>query len=188
MWGQLRRLETKRLPLKRLKALARDTRAATIIEFALVAAPFVALIFATVQTSMVFFAQQALETTAEKTERQLVTGSAQQSGMTQQQFDATACANLPSFMKCQHLLIDVQTADSFADVDTTGPTLTYDKNGNVSNNWQFNPGTAGSIVVMRTMYLFPVISAPLGFNLANAGNGRRLLVATSVFKTEPYAS
>jgi len=174
--------------LMRLRALRRDRSGATIIEFALVAAPFIALILATIQTSLVFFAQQTLETTAEKTARQLVTGTAQENGVSQPAFKAAACSNLPSFMKCSNLMIDVETADSFEDVDTSTPVLTYDKHGNVNNAWKFDTGSAGSIIVMRTMYQLPVIRGPLGFNLSNMGEGKRLLVATTVFKSEPYAS
>lgn len=170
----------------RWRALARDQRGATIVEFALVAAPFVALILAVIQTSTVFFSQQALESSAERTARQLMTGSAQTSGMTQPNFKATACNNLPSFMKCANLMIDVQNANDFASVDTSTPTLTYDGSGNVTNSWKFTPGNAGSIVIMRMMYQLPVVSGPLGFDLSNMGSGRRLLIATSVFKTEPY--
>ena len=43
----------------RLRALRRDRSGATIIEFAAVAAPFIALMLATIQTSLVFFAQHA---------------------------------------------------------------------------------------------------------------------------------
>lgn len=184
------RLSTKRLLFGRGGvALVRDSRGATIIEFALVAAPFIALILATIQTSLVFFAQQTLETVAEETARELVTDQAQNAGMTQSQFQTVACDNLrkrAAFLSCDNLMIDVQTADSFQDVDTSTPVLTYDKNHNVTNSWQFQPGNPGSIIVMRTMYLFPVISVPLGYNLASAGNGKDLLVATSVFKSEAY--
>ena len=166
--------------------LVEDHRGATIIEFALVAAPFIALILAVIQTSLVFFSQQCLETVAEKAGRDLVIGSAQKANLSKTDFTAAACKNLPSFMQCQNLMIDVQTANTFAAIDTINPTLTYNGMGNVNNNWKFQPGTAGSIIVMRTMYILPVISGPLGLNLANMGKGKRLLIATSVFKSEPY--
>jgi Flp pilus assembly protein TadG len=166
------------------KALARNKRGATIIEFAIVAAPFVALLIATLQTSLVFFAQQTLETVSEETSRQILTGAVQKAGMSQDDFHKLACNNLPSYMNCANLMVDVQTADSFADVDTSTPSL-YDKDGN-PKTWQFNTGGAGDIVVMRTMYLLPVVGGPLGFNLANADSSHRLLIATAVFQTEPY--
>lgn len=159
-----------------------------MLEFALVAAPFIALLIATFQTALVFFAQQALETSAERSARRLITGSAQAGGTTQAAFKTAACANLPGYMKCANLMIDVQNASGFSSVDTSMPTLTYDGSGNVTNTWAFNPGGAGSIVVMRTMYRLPVVGGPLGFDLTNMRNNQRLLVATSVFKTEPYGS
>jgi Flp pilus assembly protein TadG len=164
--------------------LARETRGATIIEFAIVAAPFIALLIATLQTSLVFFAQQTLETVSEETSRQILTGAVRSSTTGKDDFHKLACKNLPSFMNCADLMIDVQTADSFADADTSAPAL-YDEDGNLKT-WDFKTGSAGDIVVMRTMYLLPVVGGPFGFNLANAGNGKRLLIATSVFRTEPY--
>jgi hypothetical protein len=89
-------------------------------------------------------------------------------------------------MNCADLMVDVQTASSFADVDTSTPSL-YDKDGK-PKTWDFNTGGAGDIVVMRTMYLLPVVGGPLGFNLANADGSHRLLIATAVFRTEPYVT
>jgi len=66
------------------------------------------------------------------------------------------------------------------------PGLTYDANGNPTNTWSYSVGGAGSIVVMRLMYLWPVLPGPLNFNLANQGSNKRMLMATSVFKSEPY--
>lgn len=173
---------------RRARTLAGDRRGATAIEFAIVIIPFIALLIAIFQTSLVFFAQQTLETTSEETARQLVTGAAQKVGMGQADFKAAACENLPVFMSCDNLMIDVQTATSFANVDTAAPVLTYKHNGTIDNVWQFSPGGAGSIVVMRTMYAFPVVDGPLGFGLSNMTGGRRLLIATAVFKSEPYLS
>lgn len=184
MRGTMRLPAMRCLPGRGAGAFARDRRGATIIEFAIVAAPFIALLIATLQTSLVFFAQQTLETVSEETSRQLLTGAVQQAGMNQQDFQQLACKNLPAYMNCANLMIDVQTADSFADIDTSTPALTNPDG--TKKTWQFNPGGAGSIVVMRTMYLLPVVGGPLGFNLANADSNHRLLIATAVFQTEPY--
>jgi len=165
-----------------------DRRGVSAIEFALVAAPLAALILAILQTALIFFAQQALQSGAEETARQLVTGTAQSSGMTQATFHAAACKNLPPFMNCGNMMVDVQSTGSFATINTSPPTLTYDSNGNLTNNWAFTPGGPGSIVIMRMMYMLPVVGGPLGFNLSNMNGSRRLLIATAVFKTEPYES
>lgn len=171
-----------RWPLK-----ARDNRGATIIEFALVAAPFVALILAILQIAVVFFAQEGLETAAEAASRSIMTGQAQSAGLTQAQFQAQTCKSLPAFFSCPKLMVDVQKASSFSGVTTGAPTITYDKNGNVTNSFSYVVGGSGDIVIVRLMYLWPVITGPLGFNIGTTSNGQRLLIATEVSKTEPYS-
>lgn len=157
-----------------------------MVEFALVATPFFAIVVALLQTALVFMGQACLEETAEKASRLILTGSVQTSGLTQSQFTTLVCSNLPSLLKCPNLMVDAQVASSFSGANTATPTLTYDAQGNVTNTWQYNIGTSGDIVVLRLIYLMPVVGGPLNFTLTNQPNGRRLMMATAVFKNEPY--
>jgi len=75
--------------------------------------------------------------------------------------------------------------NSFSAADTGIPTLTIDAQGNVTNNWKYNPGGPGQIVVVRVMYQWPVFLGPLGFSLATLANGNRLIMASSAFQNEP---
>jgi Flp pilus assembly protein TadG len=168
--------------------LARDSRGTTLVEFAFVVGPLLALLLAVVQTSLVFFTQQILETVAEKSVRQLLTGAAQNNNMTQAQFKALVCSKLPAYLKCANVMIDVRTANTFSSADTGSPTLTYDNQGNPTNSWVYNPGAPGEITVARIMYIWNTQKTPLGFDLSTMSNNRRLLISTSVFKTEPYSS
>lgn len=170
----------------RLRAFCRNERAATILEFALVSMPFFALLIAVLETALVFFAQQAIETTGEAASRLIMTGQAQSGGWSASQFKTQVCQSLPPFLSCSNLMIDVQTAASFSSVNAGTPTITYDKNGNPV--WQYTTGGAGDIVIVRVMYLWPIVTGPLGFNLSNQTGGKRLLISTSVAKTEPYSS
>lgn len=171
--------------------LRTDQRGGAAIEFAFIAAPLAALMIAILQTSLVFFAQQNLETCAEKSARRLLVGSSQQSGKTSAQFKNDVCATLPFFMRtnnCANLMVDVRTATSFSAASVSQPTLTYDSNGNITNSWQYAPGGGGTINVLRVMYIWKVQKAPFDFDLSTMSNNRRLLFATAVFKTEPYDS
>jgi len=169
-----------------LSRLIANERGATTIEFAFVAAPLMALLMAIVVTSTVYFAQQGLETAAEATARVLMTGQAQSSGYSAAQLKQAACTALPPFLSCENLLVDVQSAATFSAVSTAAPTITYDSNGAVSNSFSYTPGNAGDIVVIRLMYIWKVPTGPLGFDVATLGNGKRLLITTSVAKTEPF--
>ena len=168
--------------------LAADQRGAALVEFAFVVGPMMALLIAVLQTSLTFFAQQNLETAAEKSVRQLLTGNAQASNMTQAQFKALVCSKLPAYMKCANVIVDVQAVSAFSSANTGVPTLTYDASGNVNNAWVYQPGAPGQITVARIMYIWDVRKGPLGFDLSTLSTGKRLLMSTSVFKTEAYLS
>jgi hypothetical protein len=43
-------------------------------------------------------------------------------------------------------------------------------------------------MIVRVMYLWNVQLGPLGLDFSNAGRGRRLLIGTMVFKSEPYGT
>lgn len=171
---------------RRWRAFFADRKGATAVEFALVGAPFVALLGALIQTFLVFFAQQLLETAVNASSRAILTGQAQAQNMNPTQFASAVCSNLPILFNCANLMIDVQVAGSWSSANTGTPTLTFDANGNVTNSWQFNTGNQGDIVVVRVMYQWPVFMGPLGFNLANLSNGNRLIMASTAFMNEAY--
>jgi hypothetical protein len=50
----------------------------------------------------------------------------------------------------------------------------------------YSPGNAGDIVIMRVLYDWPMIGGPLALGLANQPDGGHLMVATAVFKNEPF--
>ena len=169
-------------------AFISDSRAATAVEFALVAAPFLALIIALIQTFLVFFAQQLLESVVQQSARMVMTGQVQTQTLSQDAFkQQVVCKTIPIriFFDCSGLMIDMQVANAWSATDTAMPTLTFDSNGAVTNVWQYNPGTAGDIVVLKVMYVWPVMLGPLGFNLSNLSSGNRLIMASAAFQNEP---
>ena len=172
---------------KSLRAIRSDERGATLVEFGFVITPFAALMVAILQTSLTFFAQQNLETAAEKSVRQLMTGQAQRANMSQTQFKALVCTKIPTFMKCSNVIVDVQQASSFATVSTAPPTITYDASGTAKQG-AYTPGIGGTINIVKIMYIWDEQKGPLGFDLSTMSSGKRLLITTSVFRVEPYVS
>lgn len=172
----------------RCAAFARDSRGATAVEFALVAAPFLALVIALIQTFLVFFAQQMLESVVRQSARLVMTGQVQSANMTQAAFKQKVCDQIVILFNCGGLMVDMQVATSWTSANTAMPTLTFDASGNVTNTWQYDPGDAGDIVVLRVMYVWPVVLGPLGFNLSNLGNGNRLIMSSAAFQNEPGAT
>lgn len=170
--------------LARLRRFARKDDGAAAIEFGLVAAPFLALVFAIMETAVVFFAGQALETAAADSARLIMTGQAQSQGFDQAKFKAEVCKKIFGLFNCSGgVNVDVRTYSSFSAVDLTKP---IDSNGNLINNFTYQPGGPGDIVVVRLLYQYPVYVSLLGLNLADMAGGKRLIVATSAFRNEPY--
>lgn len=160
-----------------------DSRGAVIVEFGFVIVPLIATILAAIQTSILLFSQQAMETASEKIARLVMTGQAQGANMTQNSFKALVCETLPSFMPCSSVMVDVTAYLDISLVDTQTPALTYNR-GQVSNSWNYKLGGQGEIVRMRIMYLAPTVFGPLGSSLSNQPDGKRLLISTSVFRNE----
>lgn len=175
----------------RFAVFIKDNKGATAVEFALVATPFLAILAALVQAFLLFFAQALLENAVRASARQILTGQVQTQdvSLTQLQainaFHQTVCNNAAALFTCSGLMVDVQVANNWSAANTAMPVLTYDSSGKVNNTWQFNPGNAGDIVVVRVMYLWPVFFGPIAFNLANQANGSREIMASAAFQNEP---
>jgi Flp pilus assembly protein TadG len=206
MLGNFGKLLTRRLtiPATAVRRLIRGEAGAATVEFAIVAVPFLALVFAILETAFIFFAQQALEDAAVAAGRLIMTGQAQQnyqgSGqpMTASQFKAAACAAISGILNCNsNLIVDVQTYASFAAANAgnaTGAPLNAQGVLQVDpNNPPFNMGGPSDIVVVVLMYQWPAwVTLPGLTSLMDLASGSnqpvtgRLLMATSVFMNEPY--
>jgi Flp pilus assembly protein TadG len=170
--------------LRTVRRLIRHEDGAAAVEFGIVAAPFLALMLAILETALVFFAGQTLETVAADSARLIMTGQAQNQGMQAGDFSTAVCNKVVAMFNCANMMIDVQTCSSFSTCNTSLP---VDSNGNVqSATFGFNPGAQGDIVVMRLMYPWPVWMNLLGFDLSNMSGSKRLLMATVAFRNEPF--
>ena len=164
--------------------LLRREDASAAIEFAVVAAPFLALLFAIMETALIFLANQTLETAAQNSGRLILTGQAQNQGYSMVSFQNAVCGKLASFFNCNNILIDVRTAPNFSSANTSLPI----QNGQLQNNFTFSPGNPGDIVIVRLMYQWPVFVSLLGLSnaLSNMSGNSNLLMATAAFRNEPY--
>jgi Flp pilus assembly protein TadG len=172
------------LALRPFRRFARHDSGATTVEFAIVAAPFLALMFAIMETAIVFFAGQTLETAVADSARLIMTGQAQAQSFDQAKFKDAVCARVFTLFDCKNgMLVDVRKYTSFSAAATGKP---IDSNGNLVNNFVYQPGCPGDIVVVRIMYQWPVWVSLLGFNLADMAGSKRLLMATSAFRNEPF--
>lgn len=167
------------------RRFARQQDGTAAVEFALIAVPFLALIFAILETALVFFAGQTLETAVSDAGRLIMTGQAQTAGFSQADFKNQVCSRLAGgvFDCTNGVYVNVKTYASFSAVTTAPPV----NNGQFdTSKMSYTPGGPGCIVAVSLYYQWPIYVSLLGDNLSNLNGGNRLLVATSVFRNEPY--
>ncbi len=150
------------LPLR--KRFKRDKKGGTTIEFALVAFPFFACMFAIIEIGLIFFAGQVLETAVGDASRMILTGQAQTANFSANDFKNTICTNaVQTLFNCTNILIDVRTSNSFATANLSTPvdptTHLVDTSG-----FTFQPGQACSIVIVRVIYEWPTFVRYLGLD------------------------
>jgi Flp pilus assembly protein TadG len=170
-----------------LRAFRKDKDGATAVEFALVSIPFFALIFAIIETALVFFAGQLLESATADASRLLLTGQAQEAKLTQETFKTKICERTVGLFDCTSgLKVDVRVLAGGFTPPSRPP---MDRDGNTdSSGFGYNPGAGGDIVLVRAIYEWPVFVSLMGFNMADLPNGKRLLMATSAFRNEPFGT
>lgn len=174
------------IPSRLARNFVRRQDGAAAVEFAMVAAPFLALTFAILETALVFFAGQTLEAAASDSSRLIMTGQAQTANYTKADFKNQVCARIYGLFDCANKLeVDVKTYTSFSSVAPTSPVT----NGNLdSTKTSYDPGDVGSIVAVTLYYDWPIYVSMFGNDLSTSGMsaGHRLLAATAVFRNEPY--
>src|SRR4051795_1997994 len=171
--------------LRLLRRFARGQDGAAAVEFGMGAAPFLALMFAIMETALVFFASQTLETAVSDSARLIMTGQAQSQSFDAGQFKTSVCSRIGGLFDCAAgLYVDVKTYSSFGAIDNSSP---VDAQGHLkTGNFGYTPGGPGDIVVVKLMYQWPVYASMFGLNLGNMAGSKRLLMATAAFRNEPY--
>jgi Flp pilus assembly protein TadG len=168
---------------KALRRLRRDRRGSAAVEFALVAPVFFALLFAIIETAIVFFAGQVLETVTQDSARLIMTGQAQTASYSAAQFKAQVCSRIVALFDCSGgIYVDVQSYPAFTNVTITDPIAA----GVFQPAMNYSPGGAGDIVVVRVFYQWPLFVTGLGYNISNLNGSKRLLSATAAFRNEPF--
>ncbi len=161
----------------------RNEEGVAAVEFALVAGPFLFLLFAIIEFALVFFASQVLETATASASRLIMTGQAQTQNFNQAAFKTEICNRASALMACSGIAVDVRTYTSFSSASTNKPV----SGGTVNySGMTYNQGSGGDIVVVRAVYEWPVMMPTFGLTIGDLTNGKRLLMATAAFRNEPF--
>lgn len=169
-----------------LRRFGRNRKGSAIVEFALVAPLFIALLFAIIETALMFFASQVLETVTQESARQIMTGQAQSAGYSSATFlTNVVCPQIPALFTCANIHVDVESDPSqFTNVNIATPVTSGSFDATKLN---FNMGASCSVVTVTLYYPWKLFVTGLGYNISNLSGNIRLLSATAAFRNEPYS-
>jgi len=166
------------------------------VEFAVVLLPFLGMMFAIMETALVFFAQQTLETAVADSARLIMTGQAQNGGWQPADFKRRVCDRIYGLFSCDssafvststspNVYVNVRTYSTFGGISYTPP---LDNQGNIdTSRFGYDHSRSGDIVVVQLFYQWPIFVTLMNLgSLSNMAAHSRLLVATAAFRNEPY--
>jgi Flp pilus assembly protein TadG len=161
------------------------------VEFAAILLPFLVIMFGIMETALVFFADQTLQTAVGDSARLIMTGQAQAGAggpWPVDRFKTEVCNRIYALFDCQGgISINVTKYSSFGSVTMAPPPIKNDGTVDTSN-FNYDTGGPGDIVVVQLYYHWPLFMTSWGFShLSNSSaTNSRLLVAAAAFKNEPY--
>jgi Flp pilus assembly protein TadG len=163
-----------------------NRRGTVAIEFALIALPFFLLIFALIEVSLSFAAQEVMANATDDISRQLRTGQLKAADVSGTKLKTLICGKLlmPA-TGCPELFVDLQTYTAFNKVPVTVPLKT---GGDVNTTGFKNaPGGASTINQLRVFYRWPIFSDLMKPRIATIdGQGKILLFSTATWRNERY--
>ncbi len=174
-----------------LRRFRRNRRGSAAVEFAFIAPLFFALLFATLETGIMFFASQGLETMTQDAARLVLTGQVSNNPtvyQSAQDLINAVCSPPPpaaqsALFDCTKVSADVKSYTAFQNIVINSQI--DDTDNFTTAGLTFSPGGPGSIVVVRFFYQWPLFVTGLGYNISNLAGNKRLLVATAAFQNEP---
>ena len=178
------------------KGLLLDRSGSVAVEFTVIAALLLGVVFAIIETGFTFLFGLALENATQQLARMIQTGQAQQLGVTSSAdliakiiCPAGGAGLLPSFLDCTRLVVDLRSASNYA----SDPSIYFYKQPS-----QYCASAADKVLVLRLAYGMPVFLPALALGNAvfgpstagivddfpNAVGWTHLLANATTFKVE----
>lgn len=175
-----------RKPAGFLSRFRRDKRGSVAIEFSMLILPFTVLMFAVIETSVSFAAQQLMSNVTDDVARSMRTAKIKPADINDTKLRDLICdrIDLLTPASCPELVFDLKSYPTYSavpikikylasgDVDTTGFTTEL--------------GGAGSIQALRVFYRWPIMTDFMRGRLSTLPDGKTLLYASMIWQNEPY--
>lgn len=164
--------------------LRQDRRGAAMVEFALIALPFLILVFGIFEVGLVTWGGLELDNATSDAARLVRTGQAQSGKFDANRLKQEVCARVSLLFDCTtKLRMDIRTFVTFSAMTAPQP---LNAQGAFQDSYSYQPGGPEQIVLMSTYYEWPLLNIVSSMSLGNMGSGNRLLQASAAFQNEPF--
>lgn len=168
-----------------MKNWLKDREGTTAIEFAMIAMPFTYLLIAIVEISLMMTAFNLLQAGTGEVSRMIRTGALQQEDAASQEvlFAQALCDRIEAFIPCDNVEYEVVPMESFSQAATYE--ASFDSEGGLVSGG-FALGGPTDIMLIRTVYRYPLMTPFFAQVMADGPGNTRLLMSTQVMEVEPY--
>jgi Flp pilus assembly protein TadG len=189
-----------------LRRFFKEKSGTSSIEFAILALPFMVVVFASIETFIAFTGEQLLANATETMARKVRTGEITfginaATDMSQEQFRKAFCEEISIIMTCSpteatnpsKLFLDVRSFADFSQIPAAVPRVGGGANSDLdTSGFKYAPGGPTTINIVRAYYRWEVMTdlvRPYITNLRPAGSSMPndyLMVSTAAFRNETY--
>ena len=184
--GAVRQINAKTKPLGLIRRFSRERKGSVAIEFAIMATPFIALIFAILESCLSFATQQLIANSVDRVSRDVRTGRLKIANLSGQQLHTLICNNISLMAPdgCPDLIVDLNNYANFAAVPKRVP---FTGSGDINTTgFTVNPGGPSTINHMRVYYRWPVMTDFMRAQMSNMPGGKTLLLSSATWRNEPF--
>ncbi len=165
----------------------RDRNGSAAVEFALIAAPLLLLIFGCFELAFVVLITVTLDNATDLAAREIRTGITTQMNSDKISFRQKICGKMGWMVDvCNaNMMVDVQTFDSFAKVKTNDDDTIKD-NKLSSANMTYTIGGGSKIQLVRAYFEWPMFTPLLSAGMTTLANKDVVISSKVVFRNEPF--
>jgi len=130
---------------------------ATLVEFSLIALPFLTLLLATFEIGFIYWGNKELENATSNAVRLVRTGQVQADNMTAAELKSRACSHTAMLVNCTaRLRLDVRSAADFGGITPPDP---VDGSGELKSDadFSYSPGNAEDVVLVSAFFDWPAL-------------------------------
>lgn len=171
--------------LSKYRSFAQNARGSVLVEFALLAIPFFALVGAMIEMAVLLLGSAILDAAVDTASRKIRTGQAHAANYTLTSYRAEVCSHTYGLFDCSGLRIMVTPISDFgsASLSTNAVDLT---DGSWDAAETYSHGASSTIVLAQVFYKWPTYLDFFHFDLASLPDDTRLMSAARLFQNEPF--